>query len=141
MLPPATLRPVIGVTVALVGRDSHDYRGGSVTIGVVPRRPSRLPYAIHVLGCRRCIIHHLTSTHCARLSAATVQNHRPNVVLTFRLFNLVTAVLTETWVSDFVGLPSPPSYEGIESLQLLRVSHGVALSSVVIDIHAIQRSP
>jgi hypothetical protein len=30
---------VHGVTGSLVGRDAHDYYGGSVTLGLAPRRP------------------------------------------------------------------------------------------------------
>ena len=45
---PVLHRPVIGVTVSLVGRHSHDYYQDSVTLGVSTRRPSRLPYAVNV---------------------------------------------------------------------------------------------
>jgi len=41
---PVPLRPVIGVTVSLVGRDPHDYNWHSVTLWVAPRRQSRIPY-------------------------------------------------------------------------------------------------
>jgi len=45
------LRPAIGVTVSLAGRDSGDYYGHSVTAGlasrpVIPR--SSLPYVVSV---------------------------------------------------------------------------------------------
>ncbi len=44
MLLPVLLCPANGLTVSLVGRDSHDYYQDSVTIGVATRRPSRVPY-------------------------------------------------------------------------------------------------
>ena len=48
---PVPLRPAIGVTVSLAGRDSGDYYGHSVTAGlasrpVIPR--SSLPYVVSV---------------------------------------------------------------------------------------------
>jgi hypothetical protein len=105
---PVLLRPVIGVTVSLVGRDSHDYHQDSVARGVSTRRPSRLPYAMNVIDRRRDTIHHLASTPCARLSAATVQTNRPHYGRTFfRLSDHTIALLTETWVSDFTGAPFP----------------------------------
>jgi hypothetical protein len=118
---PVTLRPVSGVTVSLVGRDSHDDSWDSVTIGVATRRPpSRVPYAMNVIGRRRYVIHHLASTPCARLSAVTFRADRPKYRRT-----------PETWVSVFPG----------ERLRYFWVSHEVAVSPMVIDIQAIQLLP
>ncbi len=85
-----------GVTVSQVRRNSHDDNGGSVTIGLASRRPSRIPYAMNVLGCRRCAIHNLSSTPCTRLPSATIQANGDHI-----------ALLIETRVSDFIGVPSP----------------------------------
>jgi hypothetical protein len=78
------------------GRHAIDDYQDSVTIGVSARRPSRIPYAMNVRDRRRDVIHHLASTPCARLSAATVPTIRPHNGRT-----------TKTWVSDFTGVPCP----------------------------------
>ena len=41
---PAILRPVIGLTVSLVGRDPHDYYDGSDSLGLSPLSRARVPY-------------------------------------------------------------------------------------------------
>jgi hypothetical protein len=46
---PVVLRPVNGTTVSLVGRQSHDYYHDSVTLGLAPVRPSRVPSLRNVL--------------------------------------------------------------------------------------------
>jgi hypothetical protein len=108
---PVLLRPAIGVTVSLVGRDSRDYHQDSVTLWVAPRRPSRLPYAVNVIGCLRCVTHHLASTPCARFSAAIFQTNTTTYGLTFfRLTDPNSTVHTETWVSGFTGYH--PGYFG-----------------------------
>jgi hypothetical protein len=56
---PVPLRPVTGVTVSLVGRNSHDYYWDSVTIGVSARRPSRFPYVTNAIDRRRNVTHAL----------------------------------------------------------------------------------
>src|SRR4051794_34296151 len=52
------------IPFALVGRHPHDYCGSSVAVGLVPRRPSRLPSAIDVRSRRRCPVRPLQWTHC-----------------------------------------------------------------------------
>ena len=47
-----------------VGRHSDDDYGTSVTVGLAPRRPSRLPSAIDVRARRRCRVRPLEWTHC-----------------------------------------------------------------------------
>ncbi len=69
---------------------------------------------------RRDVIHHLTSTRCARLSTAPIPVYRPHIDRTI-----------ETWVSVFPGV----------LFRYFWVSHGVALSSMVIDVQAIQLFP
>ncbi len=48
----------------LVGRDSDDYYGTSVTAGLAPRRPSRFPSIIDVRACCRCPVRPLAWAHC-----------------------------------------------------------------------------
>jgi hypothetical protein len=49
----------------LVGRHSDDYYGTSVTVGLAPRRPSRLPSVIDVRARRRCPVRPLACGHAA----------------------------------------------------------------------------
>ncbi len=49
---------------APVGRHPHDYYGSSVTLGLAPRRPSRLPSVVDVRARRRCPVRPLEWTHC-----------------------------------------------------------------------------
>ena len=48
---------------ALVGRHPHDYYGSSVTVGLAPHRPSRLPSVVDVLARRRCLVRPLEWGH------------------------------------------------------------------------------
>jgi hypothetical protein len=56
---------VPGGTGSLVGRDSHDYDGGSVTLGLAPRRPSRGASSRNVRARRRCPVRFLECAHGA----------------------------------------------------------------------------
>jgi hypothetical protein len=47
-----------------VGRDSHDYYGGSVTLGLAPRRPSHGASSRNVLARRRRPVRLLKCAHC-----------------------------------------------------------------------------
>src|SRR5215213_11782171 len=49
---------------APVGRHSDDYYGTSVTLGLAPRRPSRLPSVVDVRARRRCPVCPLEWAHC-----------------------------------------------------------------------------
>ena len=62
---PAALRPVRGATGSRVGRDFHDYSGGSVTVGLAPRRPSHGASSRNVLARRRRPVRPLECAHCA----------------------------------------------------------------------------
>jgi hypothetical protein len=66
--PPAVhLRPFalcVAFPRSLVGRDSDDYYGLSVTIGLAPHRPSRFPSVRDVLARRRWLVRPLQWAHC-----------------------------------------------------------------------------
>jgi hypothetical protein len=49
---------------ALVGRDSHDYYDGSVTLGLAPHRPSHGASSRNVLARLRCPVRLLECAHC-----------------------------------------------------------------------------
>jgi hypothetical protein len=89
---PILLCPVNGVTVSLVGRDSHDYYQDSVTIDVSVRRPSRIPYTMNVSSD--------VGMPLITLPALLVPGSQQ---LPFGLSGRARALLSETWVSDFTG--------------------------------------
>jgi hypothetical protein len=57
-----------------------DYYDGSVTVGLAPGRPSRVPVVLHVLARRRCPIHPLEYARCTspimrRVRTAKLSRH------------------------------------------------------------------
>ena len=70
-LPPFALQWVLPIS---------NYYDGSVTLGLAPRRPSRVPVVLHVLARRRCPIHPLQCARCTspimrRVRTAKVYRH------------------------------------------------------------------
>ena len=68
---------------SLDGRDAVDYYEDSVTIGLAPRRRSRVPVVLNVLARRRCPIHPLECARCTspimrRVRTAKVYRHAPD---------------------------------------------------------------
>jgi len=53
-----------------VGRNTHDYYGGSVTLALSGRRPSRVPSLMNVLARRRLPTHAL---ECVRYASSIEQ--------------------------------------------------------------------
>ena len=64
-LPPFALQWVLPIP---------DYYDGSVTLGLAPCRPSRVPVVLHVQARRRCPIHPL---ECARCTSPIMRRVRP----------------------------------------------------------------
>jgi hypothetical protein len=66
---------------ALVGRDAHDYYGGSVTLGLAPLRPSRVSSPRNVLERRRLPVRPLECIHYASAFDQSVAWKKPDSVL------------------------------------------------------------
>jgi hypothetical protein len=114
---PAALRPVPGGTGSLVGRDSHDYYGGSVTLRLAPRRPSHVASSRNVLARRRRPVRLLVCAHC---TSSIGQG-----VVWKKLDSRHTDGIGSTNVLP-MSVTVPPLETGVQAIQLSPYRTGVA---------------